>query len=137
MNPKFIIIPGLLLVIISCVNGHARLMQPASRASAYRTMPDKFPFVKQDDTRFCHQNDANGIFFNGNATCGICGPVYGGDVTNSARLTVPHLGYDNYHFSFEKGGPYYTGRIVETYKKGQTIEALIEVKQNKLKPFDL
>ena len=36
--------------------------------------------------------------------------------------------YDEVHYSFEKGGPYYTGNIAETYKKGQEIEALIKVR---------
>ena len=74
MNQKFLI--GLtLLVTLSCVNGHGRLMQPASRGSAWRIFPDKFPNTIQDDSRFCFQNDAMGFFFNGNATCGICGPI--------------------------------------------------------------
>ena len=59
--------------------------------------------------------------------CGICGPIYYGDVTASERVTIPSHGYDHLHYSFEKGGPYYTGKIVENYKKGQTIEALIRV----------
>ena len=126
MNQKFLI--GLtLLVTLSCVNGHGRLMQPASRGSAWRIFPDKFPNTIQDDSRFCFQNDAMGFFFNGNATCGICGPIYNGNVASSSRITIPAWKYDKVHYSFEKGSKYYTGKIVETYKKGQTIEVLLEV----------
>jgi hypothetical protein len=117
-----LLIAFFLCVTISYVNGHARMMQPASRGSAYRRYPDKFPKTNQDDSRHC-QTKSNPD----NSTCGICGPIYNGDVTSSSRVKLPLFKYDFVHYSFEKGGPYYTGKIVETYKKGQTIEVLIEV----------
>ena len=54
--------------------------------------------------------------------CGICGPIYYDNVTSNFRVIIPSQKYDEIHYSFEKGGPYYTGQIAETYKKGQTIE---------------
>jgi len=116
-----------LCVTLSYVNCHARLMQPASRGSAYRRSPDMFPKTNQDDGRFCKSDERQD-----NSTCGICGPIYNGDVTSSSRVKLPLFKYDFVHYSFEKGGPYYTGKIVETYKKGQTIEVLLEVGVNLL-----
>ena len=117
-----LLIAFFLSVTLSYVNGHARLMQPASRGSAYRRYPDSFPKTNQDDARFCKSNGNPD-----NSTCGICGPIYNGDVAASRRIQIKAFNYDFVHYSFEKGGPYYTGKIVETYKKGQTIEVLIEV----------
>jgi len=117
-----LLIAFFLCVTLSYVNGHARLMQPASRGSAYRRYPDSFPETKQDDMRFCKSPSKQD-----NSTCGICGPIYNGDVLSSSRIRMAVFNYDFVHYSFEKGGPYYTGKIVETYKKGQTIEVLLEV----------
>ncbi len=117
-----LLIAFFLCVTISYVNGHARLMQPASRGSAYRRYPDRFPKTDQDDSRHCLADSIRD-----NSTCGICGPIYNGDVAASRRIRLGEFKYDFVHYSFEKGSPYYTGKIVETYKKGQTIEVLLEV----------
>ena len=119
MNPNFLVCLTLLLTVVVYVSGHAVLMQPASRGSAFRVFPEgEFPHHEQDDSRFCNEKYYNG-------TCGICGPLFNGDAASSLRLTM--RAYDRIHYSFEKGGPIYTGKIVETYKKGQTIEALLRV----------
>lgn len=59
-------------------------------------------------------------------SCGVCGPVYDNDVTASRDIQF-RKGIVYTHSSFEKGGPYYTGKIAETYSKGQTIEALVQI----------
>ena len=121
MNPNFLVSLTLLLTVVVYVSGHASLMQPASRGSAFRVFPEgEFPHHEQDDSKFCNDRSIN-------STCGICGPLFNGDAASSVRHSTPDFNYDRIHYSFEKGGPIYTGKIVETYKKGQTIEALLRV----------
>ena len=118
---------GLTLVLaIAYVSGHARLMQPVSRGSAYRIYKDDFPYVEQDDAYPCYQK----MNIRVNGTCGICGPIYYRDVTASQRIQITSHEYGRVHYSLEKGGPYYTEQIVENYKKGDTIQDLIRVCSN-------
>jgi len=55
---------------------------------------------------------------------------YNNDVEASYNIkfrTGPGTFYDKIHYSFEKGGPYYTGQIAQVYSKGQTAEVLLLV----------
>lgn len=137
MNHNLLIFSTLAL-LIAYVNAHARLMQPVSRGSAWRKYPNDFPYVDQDDADMCD-------VFNGrpkkvNVKCGICGPIYNDDVASSANIYIRHKDpkpdYNKTHYSFEKGGPYYTGKIVKTYKKGATVEALIKINAGHLGNFE-
>ena len=93
----------------SWVGGHARLVQPASRASMWRfghnTPPDY-----EDNEGFCGglivQWEVN------RGRCGLCGDPY-----NGAR-------------EHEAGGQYATGQVVATYSPGQRMEVSVEVTAN-------
>ena len=108
-------------IAFAYVNAHARLMEPVSRGSAWRKFPKEFPFTDQDDADFCNNRP--------NSTCGICGPLFHNDPKASQDIYIPHNPWHTWktYYSFEKGSRYYTGKIVATYKKGQTIEAVVKV----------
>ncbi|ESO86390.1 hypothetical protein LOTGIDRAFT_195131, partial [Lottia gigantea] len=97
------------LCIIDVVTGHARFIEPPSRASMWRygfnTPPDY-----NDNEGFCGGRER--LIRNG-GRCGICGDPYDANVK-------PH----------EVGGKYATGQIVKNYRAGQTFTAKIEVTAN-------
>ena len=74
---------------------------------------------------------------NNERRCGICGPIFLNNIRNT-RLRSGQIWY-----SYEKGSPVYDqslnpggipyGRIAATYKKGQVIDALVDVKFNFIK----
>ena len=111
-------------LLIAHVSSHVAMVEPASRGSAWRRFAD-WPMVHpQDDMDMCFAPGRN-------TRCGICGPVYNNNVSSSlrvmfgggdARRTAEGGHYNETHFSFEKGGPYYTGKIAATYKKGQVVK---------------
>ncbi|XP_063615779.1 uncharacterized protein LOC134788951, partial [Penaeus indicus] len=97
------------LVVGACW-GHGRLVEPPSRASAWRFGFD-VPVDYNDDESFCggveHQ------YQNQSGRCGICGDAW----DENPR---PH----------EAGGKYATGTIVRTYTEGQTITVRVNVTSN-------
>ncbi|XP_063615493.1 uncharacterized protein LOC134788558, partial [Penaeus indicus] len=99
-----------LVLFISIIRGHGRLVEPPSRASAWRFGFD-VPVDYNDDESFCggveHQ------YQNQSGRCGICGDAW----DENPR---PH----------EAGGKYATGTIVRTYTEGQTITVRVNVTSN-------
>ena len=93
------------------VTGHGRLVEPASRASAWRygfpTPPDY-----TDNQGYCggvtHQHGKAG------GKCGICGDPW---FQKPRRHEAP-------------GGRYATGTITQWYKSGQTIPVTIQITAN-------
>merc|ERR1711894_511294 len=96
-----IIVVSLLVLAVSVVDieAHGRLMEPASRASAFR-LGFGTPPNYNDNQAFCggftHQWYRNG------GKCGICGDPFDG---------IKH---------HEAGGKYATGRILTTYMEGNS-----------------
>lgn len=103
-----------LLVLVCMMMGvcdaHARLVDPPSRASAWRFgWPTPADF--NDNEGYCgglyHQHHAQG------GRCGICGDAW-----------------DKYPRPHEAGGKYATGTIVRRYREGQVIPARVDVTSN-------
>ncbi len=118
-------------LLIAHVSSHVAMIEPPSRGSAWRRFPD-WPLVHpQDDMDMCAAPRRP-------HRCGICGPVYNNNVSSSERIvifdgrrTAEGGFYNQTHFSFEKGGPFYTGKIAATYKRGQVVQTgLLVIKIN-------
>ena len=133
MNKKITILL-VLAAFIASIDCHGRMMEPVNRGSVWRVpegkVNPKFP-VMIYDTEWCGFDDPNDKRNNRNVTCGICGPVYD---NNPAAFKVVHKfganGDPKFYTnltSFEKGSVKYDGRIVKTYKMGQTMTARVKV----------
>jgi len=94
-----------IVAIIASVHGHGRLMEPPSRASAWR-FGFKTPANYNDNELFCggfgHQQKLG-------MKCGICGDAWDGPRRHEA------------------GGKYATGTIVRNYKAGETFDLHVEL----------
>ncbi|XP_050409014.1 uncharacterized protein LOC126823976 [Patella vulgata] len=103
------------LVLLHQTNGHARLIDPPSRASMFRfgynTPPDY-----NDNQGFCGGKERQQ---KNNGQCGVCGDPWDAAVK-------PH----------EAGGIYATGQIVRTYKTGALITATVQVTANHIGYFE-
>ncbi len=109
-------------VLVANVSSHMAMVHPPSRGSAWRVSAD-WPIVwPQDDTDWCRLTPSSR-----KSHCGICGPIYNNNVQASERITIGKH-YNQTHFSFEKGGPFYTGKIAATFKKGQVVPTRFIVK---------
>ncbi|XP_037798593.1 uncharacterized protein LOC119593702 isoform X1 [Penaeus monodon] len=99
-----------LALVVGACWGHGRLVDPPSRASAWRFGYD-VPIDYNDNEGFCgglpHQYQNQG------GRCGICGDAW----DENPR---PH----------EAGGKYATGTIVRTYTEGQTITVRVDLTTN-------
>jgi len=106
----------LLIVLASLVEGHGRLTEPPSRASAWR-VGFNTPKDYQDNEGFCggfsHQ------YFVNDGRCGICGDAW-------ELNPRPH----------EVGGTYATGTIVREYSSGDIITVNVDVTANHLGHFE-
>ena len=91
------------------MSGHGRLIDPPSRASAWR-YGFKTPADYNDNQGFCggfaYQYQKHG------GKCGICGDPWGGPKTH------------------ETPGKFATGTITASYAVGQTIKAKIQITAN-------
>ena len=100
-----------LVPTISLVSGHARLVEPPSRASMWRYGFDT-PHDYQDNEGFCGgffvQWEVNG------GKCGLCGDAWDAEVREHEA----------------PGGRFATGTIVRDYTAGQTIDVSVEVTAN-------
>jgi Lytic polysaccharide mono-oxygenase, cellulose-degrading len=98
----------LLPALIQLASGHGRLIQPPSRASAWRF---GFPTPPNwdDNELFCGGFDIQWLENDGQ--CGICGDDY--------RLPVPRPN--------EHGGEFGLGVITGTYSAGETIRLQVEL----------
>jgi hypothetical protein len=107
-----------LILLFSQVNGHARLLGPAARSSAWRFSP-KFPIEYTDNQMNC-----GGFWKQWSAPnlgrCSICGEDW--------SLPAPRL--------YDLGGPRYVGALVGTYTAGQIMQATVEVTANHLGYFE-
>ncbi|CAL4241686.1 unnamed protein product [Meganyctiphanes norvegica] len=116
MTPKGLVCFLLLISLASLVKGHGRLIEPPSRASAWR-YGFQTPIDYQDNEGFCggfnHQYSEN------EGRCGICGDAWELD-------TRPH----------EAGGLYATGTIVREYSAGEVITVNVDVTANHLGHFE-
>ena len=96
---------------ISLVSGHARLVEPPSRASMWRYGFDT-AHDYQDNEGFCGgffvQWEVNG------GKCGLCGDAWDAEVREHEA----------------PGGRFATGTIVRDYTAGQTIDVSVEVTAN-------
>merc|ERR1712098_241971 len=92
------------------VDGHGRMMNPASRASQWRVGFDNPPDYN-DNQGFCggsaHQHQQMG------GKCGICGDPYDGPWPHEAP-----------------GGRYANGHITKEYKQGQEFDIAIDITTN-------
>ena len=122
MNKMILISFALVAIFIISVNGHGRLLKPVNRGSAWRIFPREFPYVEQDETDMCDNSKKDRPMH-----CGVCGPVYKNDPAGSFQVIIRSQNYNKTHYSFEKGSRYYTGKPVATYKKGQTVETMIDI----------
>lgn len=98
----------ILSAAIVCVHGHGRVLQPPSRASAWRYGFPTPPNYDDDGLNcggFSHQWTVNG------GKCGICGDPY------DASIPRPH----------ELGGVYGQGVIVEHYLPGSVFTATVDL----------
>ncbi|XP_047478848.1 uncharacterized protein LOC125031895 [Penaeus chinensis] len=100
----------MLAFVVGACWGHGRLVDPPSRASAWR-FGFAVPVDYNDNEGFCggfaHQYE------NQSGRCGICGDAW----DENPR---PH----------EAGGKYATGTIVRTYTEGQTITVRVDITSN-------
>ncbi|XP_037796379.1 uncharacterized protein LOC119591704 [Penaeus monodon] len=107
----------LLLMVVGGTWSHGRLMEPPSRASAWR-LGFETPIDYNDNEDFCggfsHQYYVN------EGKCGICGDAW----ELSPR---PH----------ELGGPYATGTIVRRYQEGEVIEVMADITSNHRGHFEV
>lgn len=105
----------LIMVVIEC-QGHGRLYDPPSRASAWR-FGFNTPIDYQDNEGFCggfsHQ------YYSQDGKCGICGDPW-------EKLPRPH----------EVGGLYATGTIVRHYQEGQVMNVTVDITANHLGHFE-
>ncbi|XP_063604974.1 uncharacterized protein LOC134780271 isoform X2 [Penaeus indicus] len=99
-----------LALVVGACWGHGRLVEPPSRASAWRFGFD-VPIDYNDNQGFCGGRDHQQNTQDGR--CGICGDAW----DENPR---PH----------EAGGIYATGTIVRMYTKGQTITARVNITKN-------
>ena len=100
------------LNVIVLALGHGRLIDPASRNSAWRY---GFKTPRHDTDNELNCGGFSVQWETNNGKCGVCG--------------------DPYHFKpgkalFTHPGEYATGTITKTYKEGQTIEVLVDVTSN-------
>ena len=96
---------------ILLVSGHARFIEPPSRASAWRYGFDTPPDYN-DNQVFC--GGFTYQFAQAGGKCGICGDPW-------LDAQKPHEA---------PGGQYATGTIVRSYNAGETIKAKIQVTAN-------
>ena len=107
MNAKTLIIVMAYCTQIYRSNGHARLMNPVARTSAWRKWPSMFPAEYSDNQMFCGGVD---VQWNQNGgKCGICGENY----------AAPK--------KWERGSVNYRNLLVAKYSSGQQIEAVVDV----------
>lgn len=99
-----------LALVVGACWGHGRLVDPPSRASAWRFGYDT-PIDYNDNEGFC--GGFNHQYQNQGGRCGICGDAWDEDPR-------PH----------EAGGKYATGTIVRTYTEGQTITVRVDITSN-------
>ncbi|XP_013195579.1 uncharacterized protein LOC106138839 isoform X2 [Amyelois transitella] len=98
----------LMSCLVACVLGHGRVLQPPSRASAWRFGFPTAPNYDDDGLNcggFANQWSGNG------GRCGICGDPY------EAPIPRPH----------ELGGKYGDGVIVASYLPGSLFTATVEL----------
>ena len=93
------------------VLGHARLIKPPSRATAWRYGFDT-PADYNDNQGFC--GGATYQWSTAGGKCGICGDGW----------------FDDPKAHEAPGGQFATGTIVKTYTAGQTIQVSVEVTAN-------
>ena len=94
------------------MSSHGRLLEPPSRASAFR-VGFKTPPDYNDNQGFC----GGAAFQHSSAVggkCGICGDPW---FENPRQHEAP-------------GGPFATGTIVKSYTAGQTITATVQLTAN-------
>lgn len=107
----------MLLMVVGGTWAHGRLMEPPSRASAWR-LGFETPIDYNDNEGFCggfsHQYYVN------DGKCGICGDAW----ELSPR---PH----------EVGGKYATGTIVRHYQEGEVIEVTADITSNHRGHFEV
>jgi hypothetical protein len=120
MHKKLLLVISILFNfdLISFTQGHARLLEPAARSSAWRKFPNSsFPVEYTDNQMNCggfwKQWSVNG------GKCSICGEDW----------SLPVRQYDI-------GGPKYTGLLVAEYFRGQQITVTVEVTANHLGYFE-
>lgn len=103
----FFILPSL----VSLVSGHARLVDPPSRASMWRfgfSTPHDYDDTAGNCGGFNTQWAVNG------GKCGLCGDAFNAEVKEHEA----------------PGGKFATGTIVREYTMGQTIDVSVEVTAN-------
>ena len=103
----FFILPSL----VSLVSGHARLVEPPSRASMWR-----FGFSTPHDYDDTNGNCGgfNTLWRVNGGKCGLCGDAFNAEVKEHEA----------------PGGKFATGTIVREYTMGQTIDVSVEVTAN-------
>ncbi len=65
-----------------------------------------------------------------NVKCGIAGPIYNDNIRGPHSVLIEEFNENKTVYSFEYGSEMYRGTVVRTYKKGQTIDATLEVLLN-------
>merc|ERR1712110_1284248 len=137
---KFLIVSIILASCLVYIDAHAEILSPVNRGAAWRYLDgfpgkpdnDKLPNGFTESNEWCAaiNNIVDRVPKSGNqrdATCGICGPVYSNDPKkwyNLYKAVVDNLANVT---STEVGSDMYSGKIVETYKQGSTIEVRIHV----------
>lgn len=101
----------IIIINITEINCHGRLLVPPARSSAWREDPVRFPVNYDDSSMFC--GGFGKLWHENNGKCSICGEDY--------ALPVKQ---------YEKGGPMYRGIVVRKYTQGQHIETVVDVTAN-------
>merc|ERR1712001_85385 len=104
---------GLVLLssLVFEIQGHGRLMEPVSRASAWRRgYPN--PADYNDNQGYCGGYSLQWMQYGGK--CGVCGDPYGASPRNHEA----------------PGGRYANGIIVREYRVGQIIDVQVDVTAN-------
>ncbi|CAL4142475.1 unnamed protein product [Meganyctiphanes norvegica] len=116
MTPKGLSCYLLFISLAILVKGHGRLIEPPSRASAWR-YGFQTPIDYQDNEGFC--GGFNHQYSDNEGRCGICGDAWELDPR-------PH----------EAGGLYATGTIVREYSADEVITVHVDVTANHLGHFE-
>jgi len=104
--PEFLFGLFVLSIRIFIVHSHGRLVSPPARSSAWRYRSG-FPAYYDDTAMYC--GGFNTQWVTNGGRCGICGEAW------------------NKPKEFEKGGKFYRGTIVETFKKNQQMKVVVEI----------